>query len=137
MLAELLSSIGLPDDQFAATCVLIDKLDKLPEDEVRKSLVEVGLKEEAVAKLLLTLKLSDFSALEAAMGSESAALSDLRRLFTLAEAYGVHLPVSQSPCKCSVTQTPTRPLLRTRSLDRWVQGDGVGGPHTVLSPAAE
>merc|ERR1719171_2467223 len=43
VLSELLTSLGVPDDKFASTCVLIDKLDKLPEDEVRSLLLEQGL----------------------------------------------------------------------------------------------
>lgn len=89
VLSELLASVGLPESQFAATCVLIDKLDKLPEEEVRKSLLEVGLSDEAVSTLLATLQLSDFDSLEAALGKDSPALAELRELFTLADAYGV------------------------------------------------
>lgn len=87
--------MGLPESQFAATCVLIDKLDKLPEEEVRKSLLEVGLSDEAVSTLLATLQLSDFDSLEAALGKDSPALAELRELFTLADAYGV-----SSFCMC-------------------------------------
>ena len=37
VLAELLPSLGVPEENFAATCVLVDKLDKLPQDEVRRA----------------------------------------------------------------------------------------------------
>ena len=33
VLAELLPSLGVPEERFASTCVLVDKLDKLPEEE--------------------------------------------------------------------------------------------------------
>lgn len=90
VLSELLSSLGLPQEKFASTCVLIDKLDKLPEEEVRKALVEQSaLTDEAVTKLLSTLALSDFESLEAAVGPDSPAVSELRTLFSLAEAYGI------------------------------------------------
>ena len=29
MLGEVLGRLGVPDDKFAATCVLVDKLDKV------------------------------------------------------------------------------------------------------------
>jgi len=89
VLSELLSSIGLPDEQFASTCVLIDKLDKLPEDEVRSSLIEAGLTDEAVSKLLTTLQLTDFEQIEEVMGADSPALLQLKKLFDLCGAYGL------------------------------------------------
>jgi len=90
VLSELLDSLGLPQEQFASTCVLIDKLDKLPQEEIQKSLVEqTSLDDAAVTKLLDTLKLTDFAAVEDAMGEGSAAVGELRSLFSLADAYGI------------------------------------------------
>jgi len=89
VLAELLESAGLPADKFASTCVLIDKLDKLPEEEVEKALVEQGLTPHAVAKLLQTLKLSSLPEIEAALGDDSPALAELKSILSLAEAYGI------------------------------------------------
>jgi histidyl-tRNA synthetase len=86
VLAELLSAIGVPDERFASTCVLIDKLDKLPAAEVAASLTEAGLAPEAVDTLLSTLGARDFASLEAAMGADSAAVAELRALFEMAEA---------------------------------------------------
>lgn len=90
VLSELLSSLGLPEEQFASTCVLIDKLDKLPEEEVRTALLEQGLSDDAVTVLLSTLQLTDFEELEKAMGADSPALCQLKQLFELARAYGLH-----------------------------------------------
>jgi len=87
VLSELLTSLGVPEENFASTCVLVDKLDKLPEDDVRKLLLEQGLPEESTAKLLTTLAITSFDKLEAAMGSDSPAVQDLKQLFELAKAY--------------------------------------------------
>jgi len=88
VLSELLASIGVPESKFASTCVLVDKLDKLPQDEVRKALVDdAGLSSDSADKLLQTLAISDFDALEVAMGADSAAVAELREFFTLAKAY--------------------------------------------------
>ena len=38
VLAELLSKVGVPAERFAAVAVVVDKLDKLPEEEVRSLL---------------------------------------------------------------------------------------------------
>ena len=89
VLSELLTSLGVPEDKFASTCVLVDKLDKLPEDEVRSALLEQGLPADSAETLLSTLAITDFGALEKAMGGESKAVKELKELFTLAEAYGI------------------------------------------------
>jgi len=86
---ELLSSLGVPAEKFASTCVLVDKLDKLPPEDVRSSLVEAGLDEAATETLLTTLEITDFTQLEEVMGSESPAVLELKRLFSMAEAYGI------------------------------------------------
>ena len=36
MLKEVLRAMGVPDDKFAATCVLVDKLEKVPIDAIRR-----------------------------------------------------------------------------------------------------
>lgn len=56
VLSELLTSIGVPDEKFASTCVLVDKLDKLPADEVRAALLEQGLSADSAETLLKTRK---------------------------------------------------------------------------------
>lgn len=88
VLAELLSKLGVPDEKFAATCVLIDKLDKMPVDEVRAALVESGLPADSTGTLLDALAVKDFESLREVMGEESPAVRELETLFELAEAYG-------------------------------------------------
>jgi len=89
VLSELLTSLGVPDDKFASTCVLVDKLDKLPEDEVRTLLLAQGLPADSTQKLLSTLAITEFDELEKAMGADSPAVTELKTLFALAEAYGL------------------------------------------------
>jgi histidyl-tRNA synthetase len=67
----------------------VDKLDKLPEEDVRKALLEQGLPADAAQTLLSTLAITDFAELEQAMGADSPAVSELRTLFELAAAYGL------------------------------------------------
>ena len=61
----------------------------MPADDVKKMLLEQGLPADSAEKLLSILAISDFDALEAAMGADSPAVMELRRLFELAEAYGL------------------------------------------------
>ena len=88
VLAELLSKVGVPAERFAAVAVVVDKLDKLPEEEVRSLLGEQGLGGDVVDALLGALAVRDFDALAGVLGAESAALAELRELWNLAEAYG-------------------------------------------------
>ncbi len=88
VLGELLARAGVPADKFASTCVLVDKLDKIGAPAVAASLVESGMAPAAADDLLAALTVSDFPALEAALGATSPALAELRRIFDLAEAYG-------------------------------------------------
>jgi len=89
VLSELLPTLGVPEDKFASTCVLVDKLDKLPEEEVRKELLAAGLDDAAATTLLSTLSLSSLEQLEAVVGAESEAVQELKTLWALAEAYGL------------------------------------------------
>uniref|UniRef100_A0A7S3RCG7 histidine--tRNA ligase n=1 Tax=Strombidinopsis acuminata TaxID=141414 RepID=A0A7S3RCG7_9SPIT len=88
VLSELLSRLGVPDEKFAATCVLVDKLDKLPQEEVTKALVDSGLSETGATDLINALGCQDFASLAQTLGSDSPALAELQSLFALAEAYG-------------------------------------------------
>jgi histidyl-tRNA synthetase len=49
-------SIGVTEDKWVATCVLVDKLEKVPVSALKGELVELDLTEEAVSKLLDSLK---------------------------------------------------------------------------------
>jgi len=89
VLSELLPTLGVAEAQFASTCVLVDKLDKLPKEEVAKALGEQGLDADAAATLLDTLALSSLEQLTTVVGEESEAVAELRSLFALADAYGL------------------------------------------------
>jgi len=89
VLSELLvNKLGLAPERFASTCVLIDKLDKLPQEEVRQALEEQGLPAESCDVLFSTLALKDLDALAAVLGDDSAAVRELKELFRLGAAYG-------------------------------------------------
>jgi len=114
VLAEVLAALGVPEDKFAATCVLVDKLEKVPLDALAEDMAALGLERATVEALLDTLggadgkpasldaiaaKLEERAAnAGAALGGQegggettrepSAALADLRELMALGEAYG-------------------------------------------------
>mmetsp|Transcript_12155 Transcript_12155/g.36111 ORF Transcript_12155/g.36111 Transcript_12155/m.36111 type:complete len:566 (-) Transcript_12155:235-1932(-) len=90
VLGAVMKKAGVPDDRFAETCVIIDKLDKIGADEVKKQMKEnVGLSEETAQRIVAATgaKTLDEFATIAGVG-ESEEVKELRKLFELAADYG-------------------------------------------------
>jgi len=90
VLGAVMRNAGVPDANFAETCVIIDKQDKIGEAEVRKELVEkIGLSPEIAKKIVdaTAAKTLDEFATLAGVG-ESDEVKELRMLFQLAEEEG-------------------------------------------------
>ena len=85
----VLDKAGVPAEHFAAVCVLVDKLDKLPREAIEEDLATLGLDSSLVDTMLATLSLGELTQLEDALGADSPALADLREFFGLAQAYGI------------------------------------------------
>ncbi|KAM3577810.1 hypothetical protein VYU27_000353 [Nannochloropsis oceanica] len=88
VLTEVLAALGVPEENFAATCVLVDKLEKIPLSAIQDDLTALGLEESVVLRLLEVIQSKDVEGLEKAIGKDSAALGQLRQLFEYARAYG-------------------------------------------------
>merc|ERR1712176_1575512 len=90
VLGAVLKRAGVPDEKFAETCVIIDKLDKIGGDAVEKELAKkVGLSEEVGHRIVEATgasSLEEFAELAGVGESEEA--MELRKLFELAEDYG-------------------------------------------------
>ena len=89
VLEEVLGSLGISGDAFAATCIIVDKMDKLPAETVEQQLSEQGLDSDAIAAIQSTLGLSDLDSLASALGEGSEAVAELATLFDLVDAYGI------------------------------------------------
>ena len=89
VIGEVLTELGIPEDLFAATCVLIDKLEKVPIDAIQGELNELGLERSVVEKLLEVLTNNSLDSLKSALGEDSQAVKQLEKFFELAEAYGI------------------------------------------------
>jgi histidyl-tRNA synthetase len=72
VLAEVLSKLGVPEDKFAATCVLVDKLEKVDISAIKGDMEELGLTEEIINKLLETIAIKDLAVLESVLGDVRA-----------------------------------------------------------------
>jgi histidyl-tRNA synthetase len=89
VIAEVLTELGIPEDKFAATCVLVDKLEKVPVDAVQRDLEELGLDASTVEHLLRVLTNKSVDDLRKTLGENSRAVAELERLFELCKAYGI------------------------------------------------
>lgn len=88
VLSELLNKLGVPDDKFAPTCVLLDKLDKVPLEAVRGDLEALGLSTEVIDSLGDVRDVKTMDQLKDLLGDDSPAHKHLTSLFSIAEAYG-------------------------------------------------
>ena len=89
VLQSILSRYNVPPALFARVCVVVDKVEKLPKEEVEKELSSIGVPPETAEPLLNAMtSVRTLDGLEALLGSEAEAVKDLRRLFDLARGYG-------------------------------------------------
>ena len=84
----LTEKLGVPAEHFEAVCVLVDKLEKLPREAIEKELAALGLQGHLVDSIIEILSLRSLDDLAAILGEEHEAVTELRQLFNLAEAYG-------------------------------------------------
>ena len=89
VLEEVLGSLGISGDGFSKTCIVIDKMDKLPADVIESQLSELGLDQDAISTIQSVLSINDLGELEASLGADSEAVSELKSIFSLSESYGI------------------------------------------------
>ena len=89
VLEEVLGSLGVEGDLFAKTCIVVDKMDKLPPDVIEKQLSDIGHSSEVITKIQTVLGIKDMKNLKSSLDKSSSAISELNTLFELIEAYGM------------------------------------------------
>ena len=89
VLEEVLGSLGLEGEIFAQTCVIVDKMDKLPEDVIEAQLSDLGLSFESISTIRSVLGITELESLSSALASDSEALIELQTLFSLCDSYGI------------------------------------------------
>jgi histidyl-tRNA synthetase len=89
VIGEVLTELGIPPEKFAATCVLVDKLEKVPLDAIQGDLEELGLERSVVEKLTEVLTGNSVEAIKVALGEDSEAVRQIEGLMQLCEAYGI------------------------------------------------
>ncbi|RAL48483.1 hypothetical protein DM860_005907 [Cuscuta australis] len=88
VLQEVLNCYSVPETMFSRVCIIIDKLEKMPIDDIKKELKSAELSDVAIEKILQVLSVKSLEKLEEKLGTATEALADLKQLFSLAEKYG-------------------------------------------------
>ncbi|XVE61669.1 hypothetical protein DITRI_Ditri06bG0058500 [Diplodiscus trichospermus] len=88
VLQEVLRCYSVPENLFGKVCVIIDKIEKIPIDEIKRDLKATGLSTEAIEELLRVLSIKSLTELEEILGGGGEAIADLKQLFSLAEKFG-------------------------------------------------
>uniref|UniRef100_A0A7S0X107 histidine--tRNA ligase n=1 Tax=Chlamydomonas leiostraca TaxID=1034604 RepID=A0A7S0X107_9CHLO len=88
VLQAVLERYGVPADMFARVCVIVDKIEKLPREQIEKELAVLGVAPQTIEGVLGAMALKSVDALAELLGPESEAVKDIRRLFELAQGYG-------------------------------------------------
>ncbi len=89
VIGEVLMELGVPQEKFAATCVLVDKLEKVPLDAIQGELEELGLEKSTIEKLTSVLTNKSIESISAVLPPDSHAIQQLSQLFTLCKSYGI------------------------------------------------
>jgi len=89
VLEEVLGSLGISGEGFSKTCIVVDKMDKLPGDVIESQLAELGLDQGAISTIQSVLGITNLNELEKALGESSEAVAELMSIFSLSESYGI------------------------------------------------
>jgi histidyl-tRNA synthetase len=88
VLQAVLERFGVPPENFAPVCVVVDKIEKLPREKIVEELASLGVESSAIDGILSAMELKTVEDLETLLGADADAVRDLRTLFSYAEAYG-------------------------------------------------
>ncbi|KAF6159435.1 hypothetical protein GIB67_032206 [Kingdonia uniflora] len=88
VLQEVLQCYSIPEHLFGKVCVIIDKMEKIPLEEIKTELGSAGVSEKAIVDLLQVMSVKSLSELEEKLGSAGDAILELKQLFSLADKFG-------------------------------------------------
>ena len=84
----VLEQAGVPSELFAPVCVVVDKLDKLPKEEIDQQLTAMHLGPTVVETIIRTLSIKSMNDMKAVVGEGHAAVKELSDFFRLVDSYG-------------------------------------------------
>ncbi|KAH9579973.1 Anticodon-binding [Trypanosoma melophagium] len=88
ILQTVVEQAGVTQEKFAPVCVIVDKMDKLPQEEVISQLAALGLDANVVNAITSTLSLKSIDEIAQRLGEEHEAVQELKQFFAQVEAYG-------------------------------------------------
>ncbi|XP_062117325.1 histidine--tRNA ligase, chloroplastic/mitochondrial [Humulus lupulus] len=88
VLQEVLRRYSIHEDLFGKVCIIIDKIEKIPLDNIKEELKGTGVSTEAVDELLQVLSIKSLTELEEILGDAGEAINELKQLFSLADKFG-------------------------------------------------
>ena len=89
LLQHVLESAGINEEQFTPVCIIIDKMDKIPQEAIEEQLRSLGLSSENIELIQSTLSLKDLKSINETLDNENPGLNELNQLWELAENYGI------------------------------------------------
>ena len=89
VLEEVLGTLGIQDDGFTQTCIIVDKMDKLPPEVIETQLREIGLNQSSISTIQTVLGIKNLNVLEKQLGTESIAVRELSNLFAMLDSYQI------------------------------------------------
>ena len=89
VLEEVLGSLEISEEIFSKTCIIVDKMDKLPVDIIEEQLTELGHNSDAISKIQSIFGIKNMDELANSLGKESSAISELNSLFDSIDSYGI------------------------------------------------
>jgi len=89
VLEEVLGSLEISEEIFSKTCIIVDKMDKLPADIIEEQLTELGHNSDAISKIQSILGIKNMDELDNSLGKESSAVHELNSLFNSIDSYGI------------------------------------------------
>ncbi len=88
LLSELLDASGIAADKHSFVFLALDKRGKIPDEEIKAILKDGGLDDAGIAKTFELLSVKDIDGAAALAAPDSAAIAQLRELFSLADLAG-------------------------------------------------
>jgi histidyl-tRNA synthetase len=89
VLEEVLGALDIKGDNFAKTCIIVDKMDKLSSDVIKGQLSDLGHDSSTIATIQSILGIKNMNGLQKVLESDSIAVSELNFLFDAIESYGM------------------------------------------------
>lgn len=83
-----MKGIGVEGEKFLAVCIVVDKFDKLPKEEMQAELLKMEISREDITRIMTFMETRDLEKAVELVGADSEGLKEIRELFALCEAYG-------------------------------------------------